>query len=301
LNKLQIRTSHPKAIWKAKTVLGEGTLSVPSQNSIFFVDIKKKKILKYNIKTKVKKIINVDKEIGFLAHIKKNVFVLGLKSELRIVNLTNKKVLYSIKIESKKQNNRLNDGKTDSVGRLWFGTMDNLERKIKSGSLYCLDKNLKVHKIDDKYFITNGPAFLDKKNFYHTDTRKGEIYKIKINKKLKIVKKTKFLKFDKKDGSPDGMTTDIKNNLWVCHYGGACISVYNLRAKKIHKINLPAKNITNCTFAGHKNNELYISTARKGLKSHDLKKYPLSGSLFKVKINLKGKKSVSFKALHSAF
>jgi len=301
LNKLQIRTSHPKAIWKAKTVLGEGTLWVPSQNSIFFVDIKKKKFLKYNIKTKVKKIINVDKEIGFLAHIKKNVFVLGLKSELRIVNLTNKKVLYSIKIESKKQNNRLNDGKTDSVGRLWFGTMDNLERKIKSGSLYCLDKNLKVHKIDDKYFITNGPAFLDKKNFYHTDTRKGEIYKIKINKKLKIVKKTKFLKFDKKDGSPDGMTTDIKNNLWVCHYGGACISVYNLRAKKIHKINLPAKNITNCTFAGHKNNELYISTARKGLKSHDLKKYPLSGSLFKVKINLKGKKSVSFKTLHSAF
>ena len=301
MNKLQIRTSHPKAIWKAKTVLGEGTLWVPSQNSIFFVDIKKKKILKYNIKTKVKKIINVDKEIGFLAHIKKNVFVLGLKSELRIVNLTNKKILYSIKIESKKQNNRLNDGKTDSVGRLWFGTMDNLERKIKSGSLYCLDKNLKVHKIDDKYFITNGPAFLDKKNFYHTDTRKGEIYKIKINKKLKIVKKTKFLKFDKKDGSPDGMTTDIKNNLWVCHYGGACISVYNLRAKKIHKINLPAKNITNCTFAGHKNNELYISTARKGLKSHDLKKYPLSGSLFKVKTNLKGKKPVSFKTLHSAF
>ena len=301
MNKLQIRTSHPKAIWKAKTVLGEGTLWVPSQNSIFFVDIKKKKILKYNIKTKVKKIINVDKEIGFLAHIKKNVFVLGLKSELRIVNLTNKKILYSIKIESKKQNNRLNDGKTDSVGRLWFGTMDNLERKIKSGSLYCLDKNLKVHKIDDKYFITNGPAFLDKKNFYHTDTRKGEIYKIKINKKLKIVKKTKFLKFDKKDGFPDGMTTDIKNNLWVCHYGGACISVYNLRAKKIHKINLPAKNITNCTFAGHKNNELYISTARKGLKSHDLKKYPLSGSLFKVKTNLKGKKSISFKALHSAF
>jgi sugar lactone lactonase YvrE len=46
------------------------------------------------------------------------------------------------------------------------------------------------------------------------------------------------------------MTTDIKNNLWVCHYGGACISVYNLRAKKIHKISLPAKNITNCTFGG---------------------------------------------------
>ena len=49
------------------------------------------------------------------------------------------------------------------------------------------------------------------------------------------------------------MTTDIKNNLWVCHYGGACISVYNLRAKKIHKISLPVKNITNCTFGGKNN------------------------------------------------
>ena len=158
--------------------------------------------------------------------------------------------------------------------------MDNLERKIKSGSLYCLDNHLKLHKVDEKYFITNGPAFLDKNNFYHTDSRKKEIYKIKTNKKLKIVKKTRFLKFSKKDGSPDGMTTDIKNNLWVCHYGGGCISVYNLKGKKIHTINLPAKNITNCTFGGPKNNELYISTARKGLKIGEIKKYPLSGSLF---------------------
>jgi hypothetical protein len=32
---LQIRTSHPKTIWKAKTVLGEGTLS----GSLFKVKI----------------------------------------------------------------------------------------------------------------------------------------------------------------------------------------------------------------------------------------------------------------------
>jgi len=42
---LQIKTSTPEAIWKAKTLLGEGTLWVPSKSSIFFVDIKKKKIL----------------------------------------------------------------------------------------------------------------------------------------------------------------------------------------------------------------------------------------------------------------
>ena len=292
---MKINTSKPKAIWKAKTILGEGTLWVSIYKSVFFVDIKKKNILIFNIKSKKKRIIKLNKEIGFLTHIRKNIFLLGLKSELRIVNLINKKVLYSIRIESKKKNNRLNDGKTDSIGRLLFGTMDNLERKIKSGSLYCLDKNLKVHKIDDKYFITNGPAFLDKNNFYHTDSKKKIIYKIKINNKFQIIKKNIFVKFKKKEGAPDGMTTDIKNNLWVCHYRGARISVYNLKGHKIHQIYLPAKNVTNCVFGGIKNDELFISTARKGMSSDELKKYPLSGSLFRIKTNIKGTKTIPFK------
>ena len=290
-----IKNSKPICVWKNKSLLGEGTLWVPTLNSIFFVDIKKKKILILNIKTKKKKIFKVNKEIGFISHINKNIFILGLKSELRIVNLKNKKILSSIKIEPKKINNRINDGKIDSLGRLWFGTMDNLVRKKNSGSLYCLDNNLIIHKVDDKYFITNGPAFLNNNNFYHTDSRKKIIYKIKINKKFKVIKKKIFVKFSKLDGSLDGMTTDIKNNLWVCHYGGGCISVYNLKGKKIHKIYLPAKNITNCTFGGPKNNELYVSTARKGLKIGEIKKYPLSGSLFKMRTNIKGKSSQTFK------
>jgi len=292
---LLIKNSKPICVWKNSSLLGEGTLWVPTLNSILFVDIKEKKIFILNIKTKKRKIFKVNKEIGFVSHIKENIFILGLKSELRIINLINKKVLHSMKIEPNKRNNRLNDGKTDSKGRLWFGTMDNLERKKSFGSLYCLNNKLKLHKVDSKYYITNGPAFLNKNNFYHTDTRKKIIYKIRINNKLKILKKSVFLKFRKVDGFPDGMTTDMKNNLWVCHYAGGCVSVYNLKGKKIHKINLPAKNITNCTFGGSKYNELYVSTARKDLKIKDIKKYPLSGSLFKIKMNIKGKATQSFK------
>ena len=209
-----IKNTKPECIWKSKAFLGEGTLWVPSLNSLFFVDIIKKKIFVLNNKTKHKRVIKINKEIGFISHIKKNIFILGLKSELRIVNIKSMKIKSIINIESNKPCNRINDGKIDPKGRLWFGTMDNLEIK-KSGSLYCLDKNLKVHTVDRKYFITNGPAFLNKNNFYHTDSRKKTIYKIKINNKFKILKKSIFLKFKKKDGSPDGMTTDFKNNLWV--------------------------------------------------------------------------------------
>ena len=294
-NNLNIITSEPKVIWNSKTILGEGTLWVPSHSSIYFVDIKKKKILILNINTNKKRTIKIDKEIGFLAHIKKDIFILGLQSELRIVNLKINETIRSIPIEEDKPLNRINDGKTDPKGRLWFGTMDNPERNIKNGSLYCLDKKLNIHKVDTKYYITNGPAFINAENFLHTDSRSKIIYKIKINKNYKIIKKTKFLKFSKKDGSPDGMTIDSKKNVWICHFGGACISVYNLRGKKIHKIDLDAKNITNCTFGGLKNNEIFVSTALKSMNKSEIKKYKLSGSLFQIRTNVKGIQSKPFR------
>ena len=295
---MKIKTSPPECIWKAKTLLGEGALWVKRLNSIFFVDIKKKKIFILNTKNHKKKIIKVNKEIGFLSHIKKNIFILGLKGELRIVDLKNNKKIKSIFVEIDKPLNRLNDGKTDPSGRLWFGSMDNLERNIDNGSLYCLDKNLKLKTVDNKYMITNGPAFINEKNFYHTDSKKRIIYKIKIDKNLNILEKKIFKKFIGVEGFPDGMTTDRFKNLWVCHFGGACISVFNQKGKKIHKIKLPAKNVTNCTFAGIKNNDLYITTALKGLKKIDKKKYNLSGSLFKVKTNINGMTSKSFNVIY---
>ncbi len=293
---MEIKISEPKVIWKAKTVLGEGVLWVPHHNSIYFVDIKKKKILIFNIYSKAKKIIKLNKEIGFISHFKKHIFILGLKSEIRVINLKNKKIIKSIKIEEDKPQNRINDGKTDLQGRLWFGTMDELQRKkkIRNGSLYCLDKNLFLHKIDTNYYTPNGPAFINNYTFLHTDSSRKIIFKIKINKNFKIVYKKKFIKFSKNEGSPDGMTIDKNKNLWICHYGGSCISIYNLKGKRINKINFLAKNITNCTFGGKKNNELFITSALKGMNNKDINKYYYSGSLFKIKTNMRGQSANSF-------
>tara|TARA_Y100001970_G_scaffold6394_1_gene7295 strand:+ start:331 stop:1242 length:912 start_codon:yes stop_codon:yes gene_type:complete len=285
---LKIKTDQPKILWKVKCTLGESTLWVKEHNSIYFTDIKKKKIYSFNIKNKKKKIYKVNKEIGFLAHVKGHIFALGLQGELRIQNLKLKKIYKSIKIEENLKFNRINDGKTDPAGNLWFGTMDNLERKIEKGSLYKLDKYLKLTKIDKNYRITNGPAFIDQYNFYHTDSPKKTIYKIKINNKNKIVAKKIFKKLTLEEGSPDGMTLDKNKNLWVAHFHGACISVFNEKAKLIHRIPFLAKNITNCAFGGQNNSELFVTTATKGMNKVDMQKFRYSGYLFSVKTNTRG-------------
>ena len=172
--------------------------------------------------------------------------------------------------------------------------MDNLERKIQKGTLYCLDKYFKLREVDKNYMITNGPAFITNNIFYHTDSKKGTIYKIKIKKNYKIISKKIFIKFNKENGVPDGMTLDSRKNLWVCHYRGSCISVFDKSGKKIHSINFPVKNITNCTFGGYKNSELFVTTAKKGLKKKDMSANSLSGSLFKVQTNVTGSNTKKF-------
>ena len=84
------------------------------------------------------------------------------------------------------------------------------------------------------------------------------------------------------------MTLDNKNNLWVCHFNGACISVFNKSGNRIHKIDLQAKNITNCAFGGQNNKELFITSATKSMSKADMQKYPYSGALFSIKTNSKG-------------
>ena len=53
----KIKTAEPKVVWKSNCILGEGTLWVKEHNSIYFVDIKKKRLHILNIKNKKKRII----------------------------------------------------------------------------------------------------------------------------------------------------------------------------------------------------------------------------------------------------
>ena len=71
------------------------------------------------------------------------------------------------------------------------------------------------------------------------------------------------------------MTLDKNKNLWVCHFHGACISIFSKSGKILHKVKLPAKNITNCAFGGKNNSELFVTSALKGMKKSEYRKWKL--------------------------
>jgi sugar lactone lactonase YvrE len=96
-------------------------------------------------------------------------------------------------------------------------------------------------------------------------------------------------------GWPDGMTSDIDGNLWIAMWGGAQVTKWNPNSGKlVEQVSIPALHSSACVFGGKDRNELYVTSARKGMSEADLKKYPLSGGLFKVTTNVTGMQTFEF-------
>ena len=97
------------------------------------------------------------------------------------------------------------------------------------------------------------------------------------------------IKFNKKQGFPDGIALDDQNGLWVAHWAGAQVSRINLKTSKIDlSIKIPALNITSVTFIGKNLSHLFVTSAKIETPPYLLEKYNHSGSSFIIKTNYNG-------------
>lgn len=107
----------------------------------------------------------------------------------------------------------------------------------------------------------------------------------------------KIIDFKGQPGRPDGMTIDEEGFLWIAHWDGGCISRWNPNnGERIDKIDIPAWNVTSCFFGGENLDTLYITSARINTRKDILDRYPNAGSLFSIKLGIKGLKVNYFKA-----
>ena len=87
------------------------------------------------------------------------------------------------------------------------------------------------------------------------------------------------------EGYPDGMCCDERGRLWLCHWGSGLLSCYGEDGALLHRLKLPVSNVTRCAFGGDKLDQLFITTAAKGLSSAELAGQPLAGGLFQLDLS----------------
>jgi sugar lactone lactonase YvrE len=175
----------------------------------------------------------------------------------------------------------MNDGKCDTAGRFWFGSMS-LNEKDPTANLWMLDNDLKLHHKLSGCTISNGIAW-DKarKHMYYIDTPTNRVDVFDYEHDTGVITNRREAFKNIWGGHFDGMTIDADDNLYIGLWAGAKVIKVSTTGELLANISLPeVANVTSCTFAGADLQILYITTA----KSKDVATQPRNaGKLFKIK------------------
>ncbi|RQH07007.1 SMP-30/gluconolactonase/LRE family protein [Paraburkholderia dinghuensis] len=274
-----MNSTTPVCVWPVEAVLGEGPVWRASEDAVYFVDIKQRKLHRLTTATGETRTWSAPAQIGFVAPYANETFVCGLQGGLHRFTPSSGQFELLKRIESELPGNRLNDGYADARGRLWFGSMDDAEVD-PSGSLYMVDENGEIVVRDSGYVITNGPAMSpDGRTLYHGNTIERVVYAFDVASDGTLSGKRTFAAISG-TGYPDGMAVDSEGFVWIALFGGARIERYSPAGALVEEIAFPCSNVTKLAFAGHDLRTVYATTARKGLSQEQLREQPLAGGLF---------------------
>lgn len=270
-------------LYRCKDEIGESATWLTNSNTLLWIDIPNGIIHFYNDKKNGFSEIQLPEIVSSIIPIKNNSneVLLTMQNKLVRFHLEKKTYIEILKFKNSPEI-RANDSKASPEGRLWIGMMHQNDHN-KTGSLWRVDSNLSFHKIISKQHIPNGIVWNKSSDkMYYIDSGRGCIEEYAYDSVSGDISFLRVaIQVQKKYGVPDGMTIDSTGNLWVAHWGGFGVYVWNpLTGNLLDKIEIPVPNVASCTFGGDKNEKLYITTARSGLTSNELSNYPLSGSLF---------------------
>ena len=279
-------TGAPRSVWNLGAELGEGP--VWTNGALWFVDIKRYQVHRFDPADDSKRSWDAPEEIGFLLPTRSGSFVAGLQSGLHRFDEASGSFTLIEKVDPGLERNRLNDGVVDPRGRLWFGTMDNGERE-KSGSFYCYSQGkLKASGIGG-IAITNGPAVSpDGDTLYWVDTLGGRIWSCAIGDDGSLGQSELFARVEPDEGYPDGPTIDSEGCLWVSLYAGWEVRRYSPRGELIERVKFPVANITKIAFGAANFMTAYATTARQKLTPREIAPQPQIGDLFEFQVDVPG-------------
>lgn len=279
--------------------LGESPVWDERKERLYWVDIIGKKLNYYQMKDKQYKTIEFNDLVGNVTLCENGDLLIALGHRIVKYSGDGDFIAELDQFELPNHRFRFNDGKCDRNGRLNIGTMG-LDEQEKESHLYSMSNTGNLTARIEKVTISNGLCWnFDYTLMYYIDSHTKNIvmYKYDINSGALTDPKI-VIQLDESEGNPDGMTIDMDGNLFVAHWGGAKISVWESENyTRIQEYQIPVKNVTCCTFGGKSMNELFVTTAKSD-DEYPGKSLVEEGSIYIIKTDYKGRLAERYKEIH---
>jgi len=168
---------------------------------------------------------------------------------------------------------RINDGKTDRRGRVWFGSMHRPETE-PLGALYRFVDG-RVETVLEGITTSNGLGWSpDERTFYYTDSIARTIWAFDSDPDTGDITNRRDFATDV-DCFPDGLTVDSSGAVWAAKWNGSRVVRYHPNGAVDRVIELPVAKPTSVMFAGPQLDVLVVTSAAKEPTDGDL-----AGSVF---------------------
>ena len=281
----------------AQANLGEGAIWHAQKQVLYWVNIMDNEVYIYDPVTNENRTIDVGQYVGTVVPRQSGGLMLALHHGFASLDVDTAELSFVHDPEEHLPDNRFNDGKCDPAGRFWAGTMALNESGSRAGSLYMMDVDHTVRRMWSDIAISNGIVWTsDHKTMYYIDTPNGTVDSFEYDLETgSIANRQVVVTLPKGVGGPDGMTIDAEDMIWVAHWGGSRVTRWNpTTGELLQTVEVPARQVTSCAFGGPDLNQLYITSARKGLDAAALVEYPHSGALFRVTLEVEGVPAYEF-------
>ena len=218
-----MNTPAPECIVEIPALLGENPLWIPSEKRLYWLDLMKPVIYRFDPATGKNSTLRADlgSYVSGMVQRQKGGWIVVREDGLSALDLATGRLQPLVNPEPDQPDNMLNDAKCDRQGRLWTGSLDKRETH-PCGNHYVIDKKLQVTKVADSLICSNGPAFSpDGRIAYLADSNGRAIYRLAIDPATgKVGPKQPFAQTTVETGMPDGMTVDAEGYLWSARWDG---------------------------------------------------------------------------------
>jgi L-arabinonolactonase len=281
--------SEVRLVVDCRNKLGEVPVWDVAEQALYWVDVEGRKLQRLDHTTGKVTDWNFPERIGSFALRRNGGLVCALESGFAFFDPSAGAIEWIARPEAMIRRNRFNDGKCDRAGRFWAGTMDDQLRE-HTGSLYRLDPDLSVHRMDGAVGIANSLAWSpDDRVFYFADTLDGTIYAYDFDLASgAIANRRVFATTRDQRGNPDGSTIDAEGYLWNAQWDGWRLVRYAPDGRIDRTVRLPVQKPTSCMFGGSDLSTLYVTSAIWDLAGEALAQQPWAGGLLAVEVGVRG-------------
>jgi sugar lactone lactonase YvrE len=273
------------AIHRANAMTGETPYWDNGTGIVWWIDIQGQRLLGYAPESGGTVEHSMPSMPGFVTGRRKGGLLIGLEDGIYAFDPRRSAVERIVAVEADDERTRVNDGRADSVGRLWFGTMDKSGSGAPIGALYRMDPDLSVHKIRSEVRVPNSIEFSpDGRRMYFADSRTRAIEVIEYDPATGTAGTSSTFARFAEPIVPDGSCVDAAGTVWTALIGGSRIECRTADGALIRTICLPVSRPTMAILGGRDGSTLFVTSQRRFLSSAALAAEPLAGDLLALRV-----------------